>query len=124
MSNGRVRERVFGNEGKLNTLAQIIGHHKLRWLGHVLRMPSSRLPRRALFARISPSWRKPPGGQPLTWQRDLKSVTKALANVGAVRLPGGGPRDPSDRWLHTLSDMAKNRNQWRSCCTFLADLIA
>ena len=60
----------------------------------------------------------------MTWQRDLKSVTKVLANVGSVRLPGWGPRDSPNEWLHTLSEMASNRSQWRTCCHFAADLCA
>jgi hypothetical protein len=31
-------------------LNQLISHHRLRWLGHVLRMPTQRLPHRAMSA--------------------------------------------------------------------------
>jgi hypothetical protein len=42
-----VRKRVLG--GGLG-VDQLVNRHKLRWLGHVLRMPPTRLPNRALFA--------------------------------------------------------------------------
>ncbi|KAG5447044.1 hypothetical protein CSKR_108892 [Clonorchis sinensis] len=97
-------------------------HHRLRWLGHVLRMPKHRLPRRVLFSVPPSDWRKPRGGQRMTWQKGVKEITKSLGVVGAVRLPGWGPRDPACAWLETLQEMAANRCQWRSCCQFLSRL--
>ncbi|VDP50729.1 unnamed protein product [Schistosoma mattheei] len=32
--------------------------HRLRWLGHVLRMPKHRLPRRAMLSGIGDGWKK------------------------------------------------------------------
>ncbi|VDP57232.1 unnamed protein product [Schistosoma mattheei] len=32
--------------------------HRLRWLGHVLRMPVHRLPRRAMLTGVGDSWKK------------------------------------------------------------------
>ncbi|KER26793.1 hypothetical protein T265_06007 [Opisthorchis viverrini] len=49
------------------------------------------------------------GGQPLTWQRSMKKMTKRLGAVGATRLPEWIPRDPHCAWLDTLHDMAANR---------------
>ena len=56
----------------------------------------------------------------MTWQRKMKCLTEGLSLVGNVRLAGWGPRDPSDLWLETLSDMASSRSQWRSCTFSLA----
>jgi hypothetical protein len=108
-----VRKQVLGSNLSVD---QQISLHKLRWLGHVLRMPVTRLPSRALFAETDPNWRKVRGGQPMTWHRQMKASTIALGRVGSVRLPGWGPRDASCQWLLTLQDMARNRAQWRSCC--------
>ena len=89
--------------------------HQLRWLGHVLRMPSDRLPRRAMFSGIGVGWKKSRGGQAKTWHKSMKSLTSGLNHVGRCRLPGWGPRDDRNRWLETLNDMAQNRLQWRKC---------
>ena len=83
-------------------------------------MPDDRLPRRALFAEPKSSWKRPSGGQHMTWQRNMKCLTESLSRVGNVRLAGWGPRDPSHLWLETLSDMASSRSQWRSCAFSLA----
>ncbi|KER28918.1 LOW QUALITY PROTEIN: hypothetical protein T265_13500 [Opisthorchis viverrini] len=104
------------------SIEECVQHQKLRWLGHVLRMPNHRLPKRVLFSMPNSEWRKQRGGQPLTWQRSMKEITKRLGAVGATRLPGWGPRDPHCAWLETLQDMAANRCQWRSCCQFLSRL--
>ncbi|KER21311.1 hypothetical protein T265_15120, partial [Opisthorchis viverrini] len=61
---------------------------------HVLRMPKHRLPRRVLFSVPPSGWRKPRGGQHMTWQKGVKEITKSLGVVGVVRLPGWGPCDP------------------------------
>ena len=87
-----IRKRVLG-EGYDGTIRECIERHQLRWLGHVLRMPTHRLPHKALFALPDSTWRKPKGGKPMTWQRGLKSLPKSLGSVGAARLLGWGPRD-------------------------------
>ncbi|KER27743.1 hypothetical protein T265_05297 [Opisthorchis viverrini] len=116
-----VRKRVFGCVTG-TSIEECVQHQKLRWLGHVLRMPNHRLPKRVLFSMPNSEWRKQRGGQPMTWQRSMKEITKRLGAVGATRLPGWGPRDPRCAWLETLQDMAANRCQWRSCCQFLSRL--
>ncbi|KER22936.1 hypothetical protein T265_09067 [Opisthorchis viverrini] len=92
------------------SIRENIQHHRLRWLGHVLRMPKHRLPRRVLFYLPPSGWRQPRGGQHMTWKKGVKEITKSLA-VGVVRLPGWGPRDPVCAWLETLQEMAANRCQ-------------
>ena len=114
--NVAIRNRVLGSDLDLE---KQINAHKLRWLGHTLRMTDRRLPNRALFASPSLEWRKARGGQALTWHRQIKALTGKLAAVGSVRLPGWGPRDSRNQWLRTLQDMAQNRSQWRSCCRHL-----
>ncbi|KER29778.1 hypothetical protein T265_03687 [Opisthorchis viverrini] len=50
-------------------------HQKLRWLGHVLRMPNHHLPKRVLFYMPSSEWRKQRGGQPLTEEYEADHET-------------------------------------------------
>jgi hypothetical protein len=116
-----VRKRVFGNTAG-NSIEECIQKNRLRWLGHVLRMPNNRLPRKVLFSLPASEWRKPKGGQMMTWQKGMKDITRSLGRVGSVRLPGWGVRDSPHAWLETLCDMAVNRCQWRSCCQTLSRL--
>ena len=97
------------------SIIEQLHNHRLQWLGHVLRMSDDRLPRRALFAKTKSSWKRPSGGQHMTWQRNMKSLNEGLSRVGNVRLAGWGPRDPSHLCLEFLSDMACSRGHWRSC---------
>nr|CAH8869750.1 unnamed protein product [Trichobilharzia regenti] len=113
ISNVDVRRRVLGKEGK--SIDEAIKLHRLRWLGHVLRMPNHRLPRRALLADIGSGWKRASGGQTKTWHQSMKSLTVKLSQVGRCRLPGWGPRDSRNQWLETIGDMAQNRCQWRRC---------
>ncbi|KAH9587822.1 ATP-binding cassette sub- A member 3 [Schistosoma haematobium] len=118
VSNVQVRHRVFGHRDD-NAIGVTIVRHRQRWLGHVLRMSSQRIPRRALFADSGTGWRKRRGGQYMTWCRGMEESCKGLACDGPSRLSGWGPRDGATQWLETLSDMAHNRSQWRSCCNLL-----
>ena len=108
MSNDEVRRRVLGSDSR--PLSEVISLHRLRWLGHVLRMPTHRFPQRALLALPGCGWKKQRGGQPMTWRRGVKKETSVLARVGSSRLPGWGPKDNESRWLMTLEDVAQSRN--------------
>ena len=46
----------------------------------------------------------------------MKKITKDLGVAGACRLPGWGPRDSPHQWLRNSQDIARNRQQWRTCC--------
>jgi hypothetical protein len=118
ISNAEVRRRVFGRNSP--AIDELMTLHRLRWLGHVLRMPVDRLPRRALFAQPRADWKRSRGGQSMTWQRSMKTLTSKLSRAGNCRLPGWGPRDRTHQWLETLADMAQSRIQWRSCIQAIA----
>ena len=95
-----IRKWVLG-DGFASTIKECIRSHQLRWLGHVLRMPSQRLPSKALFALPPTSWRKQRGGQPMTWQKGMKAVTKSLGSAGVREtLPASGWR-PYEIWRLT-----------------------
>ena len=120
VSNSEVRHRVLGNDGK--SVDEVMNLHRLRWLGHVLRMPEHRLPRRAMLTSVGDGWKRVRGGQTKTWHQCLKSLTSSLSHVGRCRLLGWGPRDYRNQWLETLGDMAQNRSQWRRCIHSLSSL--
>ncbi|VDP09048.1 unnamed protein product [Schistosoma margrebowiei] len=82
---------VLGKDGK--SVDEIVNLHRLRWLGHMLRMPEHRLPRRAMLTGVRDGWKKVRGGQTKTWHQCLKSLTSSLSHVGGCRLLGWGPRD-------------------------------
>ena len=109
ISNTEVRRGVLGP--KYMSVIEQVHNHRLRRLGHVLRMSDDRLTRRTLFNEHDSIWKRPSGGQHNTWQRNMKSLNKDLSRVGNVRLAGCGPRDPSHLWLETLSDMPSSRSQ-------------
>ena len=85
--------------------------YRLRWLWHVVGMSDDHLPREPCLPNPGGSWKRPSGGQHMTWKWNVTSL---------AGLAGWGPRDPSHPWLETLSDMASFRSQWRSCSLSLA----
>ncbi|VDP79991.1 unnamed protein product [Schistosoma mattheei] len=68
VSNAEVWHRVFGHRDD-NSIGVTILKHRLWWLGHVLRMSSQKIPRRALFADSRTGWKKRRSGQRMTWCR-------------------------------------------------------
>ena len=54
------------------------------------------------------------GGQHVTWQKHMNSLTKGLSLVGSIRLAAWGFRNLSHLWSEILSDRASSRSQWRS----------
>ncbi|VDP32580.1 unnamed protein product [Schistosoma curassoni] len=63
--NAEIRHRVFMHSDDDSTGVTIF-KHRLRWLGHVLRMSSQRIPLRALFADAETGQTKRRGGQCMT----------------------------------------------------------
>ncbi|GAA53506.1 hypothetical protein CLF_110394 [Clonorchis sinensis] len=50
----------------------------LRWLVLVLCMPKDRLPHRTRFCQPCAEWKRPSGGQCMTWQRSRETLTRVL----------------------------------------------
>lgn len=48
----------------------------------------------------------------------MKEKYSGLDSVRPSRFHFLGPRDGALQWLGTLSDMAQDTSQWRSCCNF------
>ncbi|CAH8566684.1 unnamed protein product [Heterobilharzia americana] len=114
MRSAEVRCRVLGRRGK--SVDTVVNLHRLRWLGHILHMPSHRLPRHTMLAEVGPGWKKARGGQTKTWYQCMKFLAVCLSHVGVCRLGGWGRRDKRNQWLETQGDaMAENRCQWSRC---------
>uniref|UniRef100_A0A183JY08 HTH_Tnp_Tc3_2 domain-containing protein n=1 Tax=Schistosoma curassoni TaxID=6186 RepID=A0A183JY08_9TREM len=109
VSSSQVRRRVLKNDGK--SVDEVVNLHRLRWLGHVLRMPEHRLPRRSTLTGVGDGWKKFRGGQTKTWHQCLKSLTTSLSHVGKCKLLGRSPRDYRNQWLETVVYTAQNRSQ-------------
>ncbi|XP_034071876.1 LOW QUALITY PROTEIN: uncharacterized protein LOC117545945 [Gymnodraco acuticeps] len=75
-----------------------ITQHQLRWLGHVVRMPSNRLPRRVLYGQLHHG-RRSAGGQKKRYKDQLKTALKKCK----IR-------------PEALEDAAADRNTWRQLC--------
>ena len=101
LSNKDVRHRIFGVQKQSRRLNQIVLGTRMRWLGHVLRMENSRLPRKFLLFEPEIGWKRSRGGQVVTWHRGMKEATRKLAAIGPCRLPVWIPRDSAHKWLST-----------------------
>ncbi|VDP62637.1 unnamed protein product [Schistosoma curassoni] len=69
VGNSEVRHRVLGNDGE--SVDEVMNLHRLRWLGHVLRMPEHRLPQRAMLTSVGHGWKKVGSGPTKTWHQSL-----------------------------------------------------
>ena len=120
VSNREVRRKCFG-ESIRSSIEYAVSLSQFMWLGHTLRMHPNRLSYKAMHATPGLNWRKRAGVQFPSWQKVSKDKARQLGCVGHVRLPGWGPRDSTLLWLEIIKDMAANRNQWRACCSLVAE---
>ena len=80
------------------SLETILLRRQLRWLGHVIRMPGNRLPRRLVYSELS-CGRRLVGDQKKHFKDHIKS---SLSKCGI----------PFDR----LEEMVGDREEWRAVC--------
>ena len=78
------------------TMAEILMKHRLRWLGHLARMESYRMPKQLLFGEMQK--KRPSHGTKRRW-RDV-----AAADIKSV--------DAGAEWY----DLAQDRNVWAAVC--------
>ena len=82
------------------SIESMLLHCQLRWLGHVIRMPDSRLPHCVLYGQLRLGHRSV-GGQRKRFKDHIKSILKRC-NIPFSR----------------LKTLASNRATWRSTCAF------
>jgi len=90
--------RFAAEQGGTTSLETILLRRLLRWLGHVIRMPGNRFPRRLLYSELS-CGRRSLGGQKKPFKDLIKS---SLSKCGI----------PFDR----LEELAGDREEWRAVC--------
>ena len=86
------------------SIEQALMKRRLQLFGHVARMETSRLPRRAFLVRQPASWRRRRGGQNKTW---LKTVSQDLTRVHPRYSPEDASIDASNRslWRGLIRDV-------------------
>ena len=87
----------------LETIDVYVTRRQLRWVGHVARMPFSRLPRRMLSSWVR--FRRPTGAPQMTYGR---TIAKALRKCDI----------PFNSW----PDLAQDRGRWRSAINSYSSL--
>ena len=95
MTHSKIRSRTG-----TPTIESMLIHRQLRWLGHVIRMPHSRLPHCVLYGQLRLG-RSSVGGQKKRFKDHIKSILK-MCNI------------PFSRRV----TLASERANWRSTCAF------
>ena len=86
------------NTASIESIEHLVLQRQLRWLGHVIRMPSNRLPRRLLYGELLIGHR-PVGRPKLRYSDHIKSVLRKCDIPEA-----------------DLEQLAADRDSWRSTC--------
>ena len=96
----KVTHSEIRSRAGIPTIESMLLHRQLRWLGHVISMPHSRLPHCVLYAQLRLG-RRSVGGQRKRIKDHIKSILKKC-NVPFSR----------------LQTLASKRAIWRSTCAF------
>jgi hypothetical protein len=92
------REQLWSQYDTVS-LATHLTAHRLRWLGHVLRMGEERYPHQALFSLVHDVGAAPKGAPPMSWEKCVRNDLQAL----------GQPTN-----MHDLKRVCALRGPWRS----------
>ena len=80
---------------KINSLESMIDKAKLRWVGHVIRMENTRIPKALLFGRLDTGSPRP--GRRVTYMNNIKNILRSC-DIDYTR----------------LTELASERNNWRA----------
>lgn len=86
------------SQAGITSIEAIVHQRLLRWVGHVVRMPENRLPKRILFGELTTGTR--PRGRPKKRFRDHLKCVLSSCRINPAQ----------------LEDLALNRQAWRSLC--------
>ena len=95
--------RKIANIERVETMIQL---RRLRWLGHVERMPETRLPKILLVSKIADGKRSQ-GGQKQRWHDVINSDLKSLNLISNWRTKANDRK----KWRKKLDSLLKNLNQ-------------
>ena len=107
------KERV-ATHGDIET---IVKRRQLRWIGHVLRMPPDRLPRRAMMCYAANEWKRPPGGRLTTWRKMTHEMLDDSVKDNRGRKDYSTKhfaRENYVQFFELLSTATADRSKWRS----------
>ena len=96
----KVTHSEIGSRAGIPSIESMFLHRQLRWLGHIIRMPHSRLLHCMLYGQLRQGHRSI-GGQRKRFKDHIKSILKRC-NIPFSR----------------LETLATNRATWRSTCAF------
>ncbi|XP_076057938.1 uncharacterized protein LOC143035169 [Oratosquilla oratoria] len=94
----RVPHTEIRSRARIDPIETIISQRQLRWLGHTIRMPADRLPRKILYSELAEGTRRV--GK---FRKRYKDYMKTTLKKCAIT--------PSN-----LEDLASNRQGWRNIC--------
>jgi exonuclease III len=97
--------RPVDDDGNVLSFDSRMKRLRVRWLGHVVRMPEERLARRCYFAPKATGWKARAGGQRTTW----RSIAKTDCWHGFKTLA----YDSNFVFARQLVTIANNRDEWR-----------
>ena len=99
----KVNHSEIRSRAGIPSIESMLLHRQLRWLGHVIRMPDSRLPNRVLYDQLRLGHRIV-GGQKKHFKDCIKSILKKCSIL-----------------FNRQEAFASNRAIWRSTCAFDAE---
>ena len=94
----KVTHSEIRSRAGIPTIESMLLHRQLRWLGHVIRMPHSRLPHCVLYGHLRQG-RRSVGGKKKSFKNHIKSILKRCY------IP-----------FSRLETLASQRATWRSTC--------
>lgn len=94
----KVPHTEIRNRACIDPIETILSQRQLRWLGHTIRMPANRLPRKILYSELAEGSRRA-GGPKKRFKDHMKTTLKKCAF------------NPSN-----LEVLASNRKRWQTMC--------
>lgn len=86
MNNSEVRREIPGLG--VQSLEKVLNLNRLSQVGHILRMPTKRMPCFMLFFDAGNDWEMVQSDRSITWHKCMKNLFSGLIRADPIRLPG------------------------------------